>query len=60
MGDVPFSQVGPIEKCAQSWTKRLSDFSELVFNFRWNLRMDGALHDAITLKASQLLNQHLL
>jgi hypothetical protein len=42
---VTFPQVCPIEECAQSWTKRLSDFNELVFNFRWNLRMDGALHD---------------
>ena len=27
-------QVCPIEERAQSWTKRLSDFSKLVFNFR--------------------------
>lgn len=45
-------EVCPIEQCAQSRTECLSQAGQLIFNFRGNLRVDCALHDAITFQAA--------
>src|ERR1700724_3897713 len=50
----------PFENCIQSWTERLAPFGQSVLHLRWNFGVCGAMHNAISLHAFQLLPQHLL
>src|SRR5260370_22747962 len=54
------ASICPFQDCVQRWTERLSPFGQSVFHLRWNLRICGAMHNAVGLHALQLLPQHLL
>src|SRR6267143_2492569 len=54
------ASICPFQDCIQRWTERLSPFGQSVFHLRWNLRICGAMHNAVGLHAFQLLPQHLL
>lgn len=55
-----FPQSRPSQKRVQRWTKSFAKRGQSVLYLGWNLRMYGALNNAVPFETSQLLDQHLL